>query len=958
MPTQPPDGTLSLGHLADDDVRALTSETLSPESKAAALAHLSGCRLCRERVHPQADPDHTPVVVSLPFTMSVEVLKRGSVLGRYVVLDVLGAGGMGEVYAAIDPELDRRVALKLVKGLDDSGSTAGGNSQTRLLREAQAMAKLSHPNVVSVYDVGVVSGRVFLAMELVRGHTLTQWLATSPRGWQQVVQVFKEAGQGVAAAHGTGIVHRDFKLDNVLVGDDGRVRVSDFGLARASLEAEPSGASPSSGSLLSVEMTRAAMVLGTPAYMAPEQWEGRAGDTQSDQFSFCVALYRALYGQPPFASSEGLTLEQAVKGGQVTSPPPKSRVPAWLHRIVLRGLSVTPTKRFASMEALLAELSNDPSRARSTRLAWLGFAAALLCVIAGTSAFLSRNNRQCLGGEAKLAGIWDEPRRTAIETAFQKTGLPYASDAWKGVARALDVYSREWVAARTEACEATWIRKEQTDSALSLRMHCLNERLDELRSLTDVLINADAASVRAAPKAPSALTEISACSDLAALERRMPLPKNPEARLEIERVQHELNEAAAAHVTGHYKDAAPKLERVAEEARALQFPSLQAEVASWLIKSNGSSGHLDRIEGLAFDTIRFAEVSGIDALRFEGLLALAHLAEVLGASLEDALTYATLAEGLLPLIKDNDLQRVKLNDMIGNIYVLRGHIDEGQAAYQRAFDIAEHTTSDLREAKSVPAENLAYVESTRHRYRASLEQYQRALVEREKITGSQHPEIASLLGGIAENHLFLNECELATPMLERARAIQVAGAGEATVLVADIDASFSRAMSCKGQLQEGERLARQSVASFDALAPQNPLKIKALLAAGENLLAQGRPKEALGFLEQAKALTLKLGADALEPTTDEGLAMVALERWAEAQKILEAALALQQKDVSPDRAMASRLHFALARVRWAQGHDKPGARALATAALKHAHDAEGNWLGEIASIEQWLGTHR
>lgn len=278
-------------------------------------------------------------------------------IGRFILLETLGAGGMGIVYAAHDPQLDRRIALKLVK--PDVGRTA--KDEARLIREAQSMARLSHPNVVQIHEIGVWEERVFIAMELVRGRTLAAWLATPGRSWREIVAIFLEAGRGLAAAHRVGVVHRDFKPENVLCGDDGRVRVTDFGLARGSpttaRDEAPDGPQEvhAGAGLAPATTTTTHTIAGTPAYMAPEVFLGEAATAASDQFSFCVALYQALHGVPPFAGDDRAGLMRAVIAGE-RQEPPRMRIPRRIHRALVRGLARTPAERFPTMEALLAAL--------------------------------------------------------------------------------------------------------------------------------------------------------------------------------------------------------------------------------------------------------------------------------------------------------------------------------------------------------------------------------------------------------------------------------------------------------------------------------------------------------------------------------------------------------------------------------------------------------------------------
>jgi serine/threonine protein kinase len=279
---------------------------------------------------------------------------------------------MSIVHAAYDPELDRNVAIKLVRG-NDLELGGSGRGRARLVREAQTMAKLSHPNVVTVYDVGIHDGSVYIAMELVEGQGLDEWLAQLVRPWREVLSMFFQAGLGLAAAHDVGIAHRDFKPSNVLVGDDGRARVVDFGLARPS-QADGSGGAVLNASAVDLEgaatvkldestdagedeITMTGVVLGTPAYMAPELHDGREADLRADEFAFCVSLYEGVYGTRPFA---GETLEERaaeVRAGRVRPPPPGTRVPRWLYNIIVRGLSFRPESRHPTMKSLLAAIA-------------------------------------------------------------------------------------------------------------------------------------------------------------------------------------------------------------------------------------------------------------------------------------------------------------------------------------------------------------------------------------------------------------------------------------------------------------------------------------------------------------------------------------------------------------------------------------------------------------------------
>ncbi|HSK04122.1 MAG TPA: protein kinase [Kofleriaceae bacterium] len=364
----PPDVT----HLDDNAASEFVSGSLSASAQSKIEAHLASCRDCRALVAAlamdagtdsnAATVPHERVSPSQVAPRPTRTLTIGDRVGRYLVLSALGAGGMGVVFAAYDPQLDRKVALKLLR----AGITYNTqDARTRLRREAQAIAQLSHPNVVGVYDVGTTEdGDLYIAMEFVEGDTLTSWLKKYPRTWREIVDVFLQAARGLLAAHSVGLLHRDFKPDNVLVGGDGRVRVTDFGLARSVITPEdavrPGGAPTSGASALSVELTATGTVLGTPRYMAPEQLTGPDIDARADQFSFCVALYEALYGGHPLP---GATSVAMLERHEKAAPPPEgTKVPSAVGRAVMTGLERDRSKRFPTMGALISALVPAPRR--------------------------------------------------------------------------------------------------------------------------------------------------------------------------------------------------------------------------------------------------------------------------------------------------------------------------------------------------------------------------------------------------------------------------------------------------------------------------------------------------------------------------------------------------------------------------------------------------------------------
>ncbi len=302
-------------------------------------------------------------------------------IGRFQVVDKIGAGAMGVVYAALDPDLNRKVAIKLVQ----HGRGNSERQRLRMLREAQALARLSHPNVVTIYEVGTYDGQVFIAMEFVEGENITEWLRRTQPDWQQIIEVMLGAGRGLQAAHAMELVHRDVKPDNIAVDAAGRARVLDFGLVAADGEASESGESPRPSQHhrqpFAVSLTQTGGLVGTPNYMAPEQLTGQAVDARSDQYSFCVSVYHALYGQLPFHAASFEQLVDDVMNGVRVPPPADTVVPRAVQDILARGMSLDPGARFDSMGALVSALEACLQPARSP-LRWLVPAGIGLAMLA------------------------------------------------------------------------------------------------------------------------------------------------------------------------------------------------------------------------------------------------------------------------------------------------------------------------------------------------------------------------------------------------------------------------------------------------------------------------------------------------------------------------------------------------------------------------------------------------
>ena len=734
-------------------------------------------------------------------------LKRGAQLGRYVVLGKLGAGGMGVVYAAYDPELDRKVAIKLLRG------AASAEARDRLLREAQAMARLAHPNVIGVHDVGTFEDRVFVTLEFVEGRTLGAWLRERERGWREILQAFVMAGRGLAAAHAAGLVHRDFKPETTFFpANNCRILVGDFGLAHAvgaRVEAAPVKAQ--SGRPLETPLTRTGAFMGTPGYMSPEQMLGKPTDARSDQFSFCVALYEALFRQRPFAGDNVADLAYEVMQGNLRVPPTGSDVPPWLRRAIVRGLANKADERHASMDALLVELARDPA---ASRRRVIGVVAAIVVIVSATAiAWRNPQGGICGGGDARMAEVWNPARRAQIQAAFRKTGLPYADSTFERAAQTLDGFASRWARMHREACEATRVRGDQSAELLDLRMECLERRRHELRSLGELWSSADAPAVSNAVSAAQSL-ELADCADAQAL--RAPVrPPSAEVREKLPALQRSLAEARALGVAGRYAAAATAAEPIAEAAVALHYRPLEAEALALRGTYQDRAGDAKSAERSLRDAVVAAEAGRHDRAALEAWV-----------------------------------------QLVGVVGYSAGRFAEGHECARLARALLSRLPSDRLEADLSVAE--ARVFDAEQKYGDAQTLLQHALALRERAFGPESAEVAGALNGIARVHIDGGDAAPAIAPLERAIAIQ-------RKIFGDQHPEVARALNNLGSAYEDLGRHADALVQFQraheiwerALGPEHRDLTMVLNNEGMALEGLGRHREAQASLERALAIAEK-----------------------------------------------------------------------------------------------------
>ncbi|MDB4958225.1 MAG: serine/threonine kinase family protein, partial [Myxococcales bacterium] len=681
-------------------------------------------------------------------------LRRGAALGRYVVLDELGAGGMGVVYAAYDPELDRKLAVKLLR--DDLGGAV--DRRARLLREAQALARLDHPNVVAVYDVGTIGDHVFIAMEFVAGQTVTAWLAERPRDWRAIIGVYVLAGRGLAAAHALGIVHRDFKPDNVLIDGDGRVRVVDFGLARTSEDAADAPSRSTSApdwerqtdgsgrAALAQTITRTGTLMGTPGYIAPEIQHGKTSPAV-DQFSFCVALWRALYGELPFAGESAAELAAAAAEGKLRAPARQTRVPARIHRVLVRGLSANPEDRFASMDKLLDALAHHSARRRYVIATCVTVPIVLASVI-GLGAMRSDDSQICRGAERQLAGVWDPDHRAAISRAFAATKMPFATTSAAGVTGLLDQYAGAWSTMRTEACEATRVRGEQSEELLDLRMACLDARARELRAFADVLAHADAKTVEKSFQAAQALSPLSDCADSAGLKAPVRLPANPAIRAQIAELRGNLAEARALDIAGKFKDAIARAQPLVVAARATHYRPLEATALTVLGTAQRNANDYPAAQQTLEAAVAAAIAARDDATAADAATSLVRVVAYDRAKPEDGEPWIARAQAFLEA-HDDERVRAQLDNNVGIVRFAADRFDEALAQYQTSLALRERLYGAQSPLVAASLDNIGLVYDSKGEYARGTDFHKRALAIDLEALGPMHPSTALTLTNLA-----------------------------------------------------------------------------------------------------------------------------------------------------------------------------------------------------------------
>ena len=900
-------------------------------------------------------------------TIEMATLAEGLEFGRYRIVHRIGSGGMGTVYAALDPTLDRTVALKV---LHDKVESA--DAEQRLLREAQAMARLSHPNVVTVHDAGMKDGRPYVAMELVKGCDLRMWLKDSQRGWREIVDQFVAAGDGLAAAHEAGLVHRDFKPANVLVGSDGRVRVTDFGLARAaetgdweSLESSVANltmalTTAGSSSPLETPLTQDGMVLGTPAYMAPEQALKGLTDHRSDQYAFCVSLYVALFGGHPLGEFSSIPEFAArIASEDARLPSADHEVPGPIVDAIMKGLSRSPEDRHPDMGALLSTLRHDPAQ-RKRRWIAAGAGVAVAAAVVGIIAFTTYRRQLCGAGEAHVEEVWNADRRTQLEAHFVSVAEGLGLEAVEAVASRLDSYTDRWATIHREACLATRIRGEQSEALLDRQMACLRRRLRETDHLLALLEVGGRELANSALEAVLGLDVPEVCADSTALVERLPLPEDEMTRAALADLEDRLAAAKAESLAGDYQTSLERLTEMAPEARELGYPPTLAEIM--ILK-----GFVEAELGLGEDAERSlreafgAAEQGRDDRA--GAVAAGNLMWVTGYlqnRFEEAERWSDLASAKIERLGGDETVAADFADMRAGVLNRAGRNREAVEVQKQALELHSRINGPESLGAAMAMTTMGNALSSVGDYKGAIEYYEKSLALKESLVGPGHPTLGFTAASLSQAYASLNDYDKSAELARRALVILEGAFGADDPQLAVSLNNLAYSLEGLEQFDEARAMHERSIEIVSkSWGPEHPQIAISLLNLSSLEKQAGDYQAALDASRRAgEILTVAFGTEHplyAYAANNTGVFLMDTGQPAQGVVHLQKALAIRIA-AETDPVLIAVTRFNLGRAQWEAGQRELGRRSVLEAEKELIAIGE---MGEedLAAAQEWLGEH-
>jgi eukaryotic-like serine/threonine-protein kinase len=912
---------------------------------------------------------HTPEVSAQTPAPGEERTERptGREIGRYLLLERVGEGGMGLVFAAFDPDLDRKVALKVLRG---SGRST--ESRTRLQREAQALARLDHPNVVHVFDVGTARGRVYIAMELIDGPTLKRWLVEKKRPWTEIMKALLEAGRGLEAAHTMGVVHRDFKPENVLVGTDGRTRVTDFGLARGMPDGQPQSSwSPAlsldppdprladrhvEGELESSALTQAGTVVGTPAYMAPEQHRGQRATARSDQYSFCLSCFEALFGQRPFKARAHRELARLKAAGKLPAVE-ASDVPQAVRRVIERGLLADPARRWPSMTVLLSQLERATSpRSRRWRI------PVVACCVGGFAtawALWPQPRQACSGASQRVATAWSDVRRAEAQAAFERSGVGYAEDAWPRAARLVDAYADEWTEHYVITCESGR-RDDGSADLLDRRMACLGDRLAELEGLGSLLVDADAGVVENAIEAAMRLTPVRVCNDPPRMGDEGVGGTDPATVRSIEDLRRKSARVEVLLDAGKHEWAIDEARAALEAATRLGIAPTTAAARRTLGSAYERSGRYDEATTHLEEAFWEAESSSATLVAAHAAIDLVWIRGSRAVELDRALEWARHAQAALDRMDDSEYDEGRLALAVASSLTAASEAARAREEFGRALALFESSVGSEHPEIATTLNNLASSLLIEGRYDEARSNIERALELYMRSHGPEHPRVANAMINLAGVEQRTGNLERAVELGRRALKIRSAMLGPDHP---DTATARNNLGATYAALEDHDNAERQYRAAAEALervyGDDHPNTAAARINLGLVVDRQGRHKEALDILQPAfETLIAALPAGHMYVVFAQlglGRAELGLLQHERAGQWLEPAFERCHAGAAIDPFLCALVSFERAVVRWHFPRTREAALLEAQQAVEVLRSS--GMADEIARAEAWLGEH-
>jgi eukaryotic-like serine/threonine-protein kinase len=880
-------------------------------------------------------------------------------IGRFRLLRKLGQGGMGTVHAAYDDQLQREVAVKLLHP-DACGDE---DAQRRLIREAQAQARLSHPHLVPVFEVGRFEGRIFLAMELVAGMTMPKWLAHAPRTPREILAHWLDIARALVVVHAEGLVHRDIKPSNVLVGEDGRARLVDFGLARAQAstseasQTEPLAAS-AERSLLEQVVTHSRALVGTPAYMAPELLAGHPAGPLTDQYSLCVSIYESLAGRRPFTTQRpslpALRTGRlrrprpslpALRTGRLRRPrpsgapggPPRPSLPRSIHRVLARGLAQDPSERFADVRALVVALEPIVNRRRQRRLAvGSGLLAAIVAgglAVQAVAPATPETVDPCAEVADELAGVWDDATRATLHRHLLATEAPYAAAMSEFVERGVDELANRWLATRRETCEAHDVDRMLSDAGFARATACLDDQREALRAIVNATPTADRL-----PNVTSALAAIeppTECLRRARLETAVePPPDGQRAAVESLRatLQH-TRVAAVLEGAQPHREAARAAHAAAE---ALGYDPLRAEaslVLGLMLVADDDPGARSFLD----DAANLAEQVGDLAIRESALHELAYLAYEIEVDEEELRRALARDAAALRRMGDPPSRRARMLGLMALLAAMTGDFASAESHLREQLAVQTALGDAHVPGRIATWHHLGNLLAGRGRIGEAEQAFDAAdrlaatvgLPAAAVVHGSLARGRGGLLRGIAATNA--GRFEQASRWLDQAASETTQAYGADSVPMSRVHMAQADLAMRQGRTEDVSTHARAADANVRRwLGEDHVLRMDALSAVGTVAFHQGRAAEAVAAFEEA----LRLAEGALPPSSMEvathrsnlGEARVLAGDDAGARPLLAAALRSMEGTLPPLDPLISYPSHGLAEIAWRAGELEEAAR--------------------------------